>query len=206
MTLRTVTVQFVRAAHSSWFRAISLCAAVSLAVVAVPTRADATVAVELPRAQLIDDADLVVRVTVLDHRSAWDADNAAIRTWTRLRVTEYLKGSGPAELTLRQIGGEADGVVQYVPGDPRMREGVDAVLFLRRGDGVHFLTAMAQSAYFIDRGPDGTAYVRRDLSGLTFARISATRPMEVYEPQGVTAVETLDALRAAVRARVGGAQ
>jgi hypothetical protein len=167
--------------------------------------AQATVAVELQRPQLVTDADLVVRVTVLDHRSAWNGDNTAILTWTRLRVTEYLKGSGPAELTLRQMGGEAEGMVQYVPGDPRLASGTDAVLFLRRGDGVTFLTAMAQSVFYIDRGTDGGAYVRRDLAGLTFARISPTRPMEVYEPPTVTVVETLDALRASVRALSGGA-
>ncbi|MEZ4390073.1 MAG: hypothetical protein R3A48_03165 [Polyangiales bacterium] len=181
-------------------------ASLALAVLSAPASADATVAVELPRAQLVSDADLVVRVTVLDHRSAWDADNTAIRTWTRLRVTEYLKGSGPSELTVRQIGGEAEGLAQYVPGDPRLREGADLVVFLRRGEGVQFLTAMAQSVFYVERGPDGEAYVRRDLTGLTFARVSPTRPMEVYEPESVSVVETLDQLRASIRQGAGGAR
>lgn len=181
-------------------------ASLSLALVAAPGAAEATVAVELPRPQLIADADLVVRVTVLDHRSAWDADNTAIRTWTRLRVAEYLKGSGPSELTVRQIGGEADGLAQYVPGDPRLREGAELVVFLRRGEGVNFLTAMAQSVFYVERGADGAAYVRRDLTGLTFARVSPTRPMEVYEPESVSVVETLDQLRASVRQAAGVAQ
>lgn len=195
----------MRTSISSRFRSIVLGAALALGGVVATPVARATVAVELQRPQLVTDADLVVRVTVLDHRSAWNADNTAILTWTRLRVTEYLKGSGPAELTLRQMGGEADGMAQHVPGDPRLANGTDAVLFLRRGDGVTFLTAMAQSVFLIDRGVDGGSYVRRDLTGLTFARISPTRPMEVYEPPTVTVVETLDALRASVRALAGGA-
>lgn len=195
----------MRTSISSRFRSIVLGAALAFGGVFASPVAQATVAVELQRPQLVADADLVVRVTVLDHRSAWNADNTAILTWTRLRVTEYLKGSGPAELTLRQMGGEAEGMVQYVPGDPRLAAGTDAVLFLRRGDGVTFLTAMAQSVFLIDRGVDGGAYVRRDLTGLTFARITPTRPMEVYEPPTVTVVETLDALRASVRALAGGA-
>ncbi len=195
----------MRTSFSSRFRSIVLGAALALGGVFASPVAQATVAVELQRPQLVTDADLVVRVTVLDHRSAWNADNTAILTWTRLRVTEYLKGSGPYELTLRQMGGEAEGMVQYVPGDPRLANGTDAVLFLRRGDGVTFLTAMAQSVFLIDRGVDGGSYVRRDLTGLTFARITPTRPMEVYEPPTVTVVETLDALRASVRALAGGA-
>ena len=195
----------MRTSISSRFRSIVLGAALAFGGVVAAPVARATVAVELQRPQLVADADLVVRVTVLDHRSAWNADNTAILTWTRLRVTEYLKGSGPAELTLRQMGGEAEGMVQYVPGDPRLATGTDAVLFLRRGDAVTFLTAMAQSVFLIDRGVDGGSYVRRDLTGLTFARITPTRPMEVYEPPTVTLVETLDALRASVRALAGGA-
>lgn len=192
--------------RSSLWRGVVFGATLTLATVALPSAASATVAVELQRPQLIDDADLVVRVTVLDHRSAWNRENTAILTWTRLRVTEYLKGSGAGELTLRQIGGEVDGLAQYVPGDPRLATGTDAVLFLRRGDGVTFLTAMAQSVFYVSPGVDGGAYVRRDFTGLTFARVTPTAPMEVYEPPSVSAVETLDQLRVQVRARAGGAR
>lgn len=193
----------MRASHPSRCRSWFLCAALALTGVSAAPAASATVAVELSREQLAADADLVVRVTVLDQRSAWNADNTAILTWTRLRVSEYLKGAGPAELTLRQIGGEAEGLAQYVPGDPRLAQGAEAVLFLRRGEGVTFLTAMAQSVFYVSRGVDGVPYVRRDLTGITFARVSPAGPMTVYEPPTVSAVETLEALRSFVRARAG---
>lgn len=195
----------MRTPRLPWWKALGLGAAVALSLSLAPCDARATVAVEVPRAQLVDTADLVVRVTVLDHRSAWNADNTAILTWTRLRVTEYLKGSGPAEITLRQMGGEAEGLVQRIAGDPRLAQGTDAVLFLRRGDGVVFLTAMAQSVFYVESGADGVGYVNRDLDGLTFARVSPTRATELYAPPTVTTVETLAALRDEVRRRAGGA-
>lgn len=191
----------MRTPRSPWWKASGLGLAAALAVALAAGDARATVAVELERPQLVDTADLVVRVNVVDHRSAWNGDNTAILTWTRLRVTEYLKGSGPAELVLRQIGGEAGGLAQRVSGDPRLADGADAVLFLRRGDGVVFLTAMAQSVFYVQSAPGGAAYVNRDLEGLTFARVSPTRPTELYAPPTVTAVETLDSLRAEVRRR-----
>lgn len=193
----------MRMARLPWWKALGLGAAVALSLSLAPVEARATVAVEVPRAQLVDTADLVVRVTVLDHRSAWNNDNTAILTWTRLRVTEYLKGSGPTELTLRQMGGEAEGLVQRISGDPRLAQGTDAVLFLRRGDGVVFLTAMAQSVFYVQPGGDGVSYVNRDLEGLTFARVSPTRGTELYHPPTVTALETLAALRDEVRRRAG---
>lgn len=193
----------MRTPRLPWWKALGLGAAVALSLSLAPTPARATVAVEVPRAQLVDTADLVVRVTVLDHRSAWNAENTAILTWTRLRVTEYLKGSGPMELTLRQIGGEVEGLAQRVAGDPRLAPGADAVLFLRRGDGVVFLTAMAQSVFYVQTGADGVGYVNRDLEGITFARVSPTRATELYAPPTVTVVETLAALRDEVRRRAG---
>lgn len=195
----------MRTLRFSWWKALGLGATLALSTVVAPSTARATVAVELQRPQLVDDADLVVRVTVLGHRSAWNADNTAMLTWTQLRVREYLKGAGAAELTLRQMGGEVGGLVQRIAGDPRLAEGTDAVLFLRRGDGVVFLTAMAQSVFYVHAGVDGSAYVQRDLEGLTFARVSPTRATELYEPPTVTAVESLDALRAEVRRRAAGA-
>src|SRR5262245_25046872 len=116
--------------------------------------ARATVVLEQTRAQLVDRSDLVVRATVVSQRSAWNADHTQIVTLTRLRVAAYYKGTGLQELTLRQFGGTVDGISSTVPGDGRLTQGADTVLFLRRGDGVVFLTALAQAVYRVEHSPD----------------------------------------------------
>ncbi len=136
----------------------------------VTTPATAAVVVPLSREALVAESDLVVRATVLSRKSAWNAGHTQIQTWTTLRVDEYLKGQGPRELVLRQIGGETDGLVTEIAGDGHVLPGEAAVLFLRRGDDVVFLTALAQAVYLVHVKPDGVALAQRDLAGLTFAR------------------------------------
>ncbi len=170
--------------------------AVALAVIA-PNEARATVVVPLSREELTAQSDLVVRATVVSRRSGWNDDHSQIVTWTRLRVTDYLKGSGATELVLRQFGGAVDGLESAVPGDARLSVGQHAVLFLRRGDGVVFLTALSQAAFFVTVGPDGAALVRRDLGGLTFARWVQGR-MVAAEP-AEESPEPLEQLQRSVR-------
>src|SRR5262249_36964213 len=143
---------------------------VALSVTAVPRPADATVVVPVTRAQLVERSELVVRAVVLDRRTAWSQDHTQMLSFTRIRVQRYLKGGGPAELTLRQFGGAIAGVTMVVPGDAQLRQGQDVVLFLRRGAGVVYLTALAMAAYHVVHSPGAAPTVFRDLSELTFAR------------------------------------
>lgn len=175
--------------------AMMLAAALS---VVTPSESHATVVVPLSREELTAQSDFVVRATVLSRRSGWNDDHSQIVTWTRLRVTEYLKGAGEAELVLRQFGGEVDGLASEVPGDARLVQGQHAVLFLRRGPGVVFLTALAQAAYVVTVSPDAGPVVRRELSGLTFARWVQGR-MVSYEPAAEPA-ESLEQIVRSVRA------
>lgn len=187
---------------SRWSRWRHLGAALGLTLcLTAASPADATVARQVTRAELVTLSDVVVRATVVDVRSAWNQDRTQIMSFTRLRVTEYLKGAGETELTLRQIGGEVDGLVSHIAGDPRFQSGQDVVLFLRRIDGVAFLTAMAQSAYFVQ---PGGAQVIRDLHGITFLRVTPNQSALVEAP--AEAPEPLQQLRDDVRRLAGGAR
>lgn len=187
---------------SRWSRWRPFGAALSLSLcLTAASPADATVARQVSRAELVSLSDVVVRATVLEVRSAWNQDQTQILSFTRLQVTEYLKGSGSSELVLRQFGGEVDGLVSHIAGDPRFQAGQDVVLFLRQGDGVSFLTAMAQSAYFVQAG--GTQ-VLRDLHGITFLRPSPNQTALVEAP--VEPAEPLARLRDDVRRLAGGAR
>lgn len=130
----------------------------------------AAVVVPLSREALVAESDLVVRASVVSRKSGWNPEHTQILTWTTLRVDEYLKGQGPRELVLRQLGGEVDGLVSEIAGDGHVLPGERAVLFLRRGDGVVFLTALAQAVYLVTAKGEGVAIAQRDLAGLTFAR------------------------------------
>lgn len=170
----------------------------------VPSPANATVVVPLTRAQLVDRSDLVVRATVIDQWSTWNEDQSQIITLTRLRVLSYLRGSGPQELVLRQFGGTVDGLVSRVPGDAHLSQGQEWVLFLRRGERVVYLTALAQSAYLVRRSPGAPATVHRDLQELTFASQQGGR-MILTEPTPEPA-ETLEHLEHDVRTLSGGSR
>lgn len=166
--------------------------------------AEATVAVEMSRAELVAQSDLVVRATVVGVTSRWNEDQSQIISLTTLRVTEVVKGDvTETQLTLRQLGGEVDGLVSRIAGNPVFTQGQDAVFFLRRGPGVVYLTGLAQAVFYVE---PGAAFVHRDLHGLTFARLNPNGgPMRMYEAPA-EAPEALSHLRDDVRARAGSAR
>lgn len=172
-----------------------------------PAAADATVMVRLSRETQVAQSDLVVRVTALSATTRWNEDGTRPLTLTRLAVREYLKGSGPTELTLRQFGGTVDGETMSVPGDGHLRAGAEYVVFLRQGIGVVYLTAMAQSVYAIVPSQPGAVpqvpQVRRDLTDVAFvapdargALVATEAPDEPPEPLA----HLVETVAAAVRA------
>jgi hypothetical protein len=161
--------------------------------------AHATVVVPLSLADQAQRADLIVRARVGAQHSAYVPERGAILTWTDLEVTETLAGQAVRTLTLRQMGGTADGQTMQVPGDAHLAPGEDVVLFLRQEGDTVFLLALAQSAYVVDG-----AYAHRDLSQLTFA-VLGQDGMQLAEP-GREAPVALDALLAEIRRAVGGAR
>ncbi len=187
-------------------RSLRLAAVASaLAIALVCATAHATVVVPLTRADMAHRADLIVRATVLGHTSRWNEDGSQIITLTELRVTRWLKGNATSSvLVLRQFGGTVGDTRSHIAGDPRLEQGQDVVLFLRRGDGVVYLFAMAQSAYHVVRSRGGALVVRRDLDGLTFAMRDGAQ-LRLVEP-GTEPGEALDAFLASLASLVAGAR
>lgn len=181
-----------RLMHNYTRSAVALVLALGLLM---PSGAHATTAVMVDRAQLVEMSDLMVRATVVGVSYRWNEDHSQILTLTRLSVTQYIKGTGPVELTLRQFGGDVDGLVSRIPGEAYLNAGQNVVLSLRRGAGtVVYLTAMSQSVWYIDTTPNvSLPTVHRDMSGLTLARMRAGR-VEVIEHPQADAPETLQHL------------
>ena len=76
---------------TSLWRRCSATLALGLAL-SFASPAEATVAVQLSRAELVAQSDLVVRATVLGVTSRWNEDQSQIISLTTLRVSETVKG------------------------------------------------------------------------------------------------------------------
>ena len=165
----------------------------------------ATVVVALSRSELTQRSTRVVRATVGAQQSMWNEDHSQIITLTNLHVTETWKGAPAATLTLRQFGGVVGDIHSAIPGDGRLSAGQDVVLFLRERNGVVFLTALAQSVYYVDAS-HGAPSVARNLHELSFATPDAHNVLRVTESPAAEGSESLASLRAAILRLAGGAR
>lgn len=83
-----------------------------------------------------------------------------IWTITSFEVREVWKGTAPAVVRVRLLGGRTAELTSHVEGVPRFRVGEDAVLFLeplRRGD--YSVAGWAQGTFRIQRGGAGDSLV-----------------------------------------------
>ncbi len=107
-----------------------------------PRMADATILVAQSDAALTAAADVVLTGTVSKIRSVRATD--AIRTFVTLDVAEVLKGRvRNPRVTIREAGGEVDGLRQWIHGTPEFSVGESVLLFLtRRADGTLGTTSL----------------------------------------------------------------
>lgn len=114
--------------------------------------------------QLAQHADVVVTGTVAGVKTGWDRDVNAIYTYVTVNVREILKGNISARtITIKQLGGTADGVVLSVIDQPTFAIGEDVLLYLeaRPRDGTLYTSALWQGKWNIEGGVRGDTAVRR---------------------------------------------
>ena len=101
-------------------------------LLALPTLAVATTLVPHTLLQRAEQSDRVVLVQVLSQRVE-ETPGAPIplKTYTRVVVGQNLRGTGPTELTVVQLGGSVGLQTHEIPGDAKFHIGETAVLFLR---------------------------------------------------------------------------
>ena len=120
---------------------------VLVGLLALPTLAVATTLVPHTLLQRAEQSDRVVLVQVLSERvEETKGATIPLKTLTRVVVGQDLRGSGPSELTVVQLGGNRGLETMEIPGDAKFHVGETAVLFLRcrlAVDRCH-LVAMAQ--------------------------------------------------------------
>lgn len=137
--------------------------ALLLALAGAPAHATTVVALDVSEQASESDAFVIAvvgesKVEVTTDR--WYTD-------TRLDVEKVLGGQAPRSITVRQLGGEHDGKMLYLPGDARLEAGQRIAGFVRKVDGRWYFTALGQSVWHI-QGEGPGAQVRRDVEGMNF--------------------------------------
>lgn len=145
-------------------------------MLATASTASATVMVEVPLEDLIQQADVIVHGTVVSTAVRLEMREGALepQTITTIRVREWIAGGGGEVVELRELGGVWQGGGVRFDGTPEYRAGEEVVVFLeRRRDAARDLRtlAMVQGKFEVRHGAPGVpSCVLRDLSGIAFAR------------------------------------
>lgn len=102
------------------------------ALVAFPVAALATTLVPHSLKDRAAKADRVVLAQVIEtHVERTGNPGLPLKTYTRLLIGEDLKGSGPREVTVVQLGGRDGATTMQIPGDAVFEPGQTAIVFLR---------------------------------------------------------------------------
>ena len=133
---------------------------------------DTTLAVALSLEEMANQSDAIVIGKALDTRSVW-VDRTLV-TLATVSVSETLKGTGSADLTVVLPGGvDANRkfpiAVSY-PGAPRLTPGEDVFLFLTADSdfaGNYTVAGFAQGKFSIVNDEDGEPLVSRDLTKMS---------------------------------------
>ena len=146
----------------------------------VPCHAYGTTVVSLSVDKMSQEADLIVRGIVHSQNTQWNDAKNRIYTITKIEVAETYKGNTKSAKTIsiRQIGGEIDGLVQTVAGNAKFAQGEEVLVFLESNSraGIHFVMGMAQGKYSIDRAANPPT-ISRTMSSLHRVNVKKVQPM-----------------------------
>jgi hypothetical protein len=127
--------------------------------------------------QLGQQSALVVRGTVTDVHSFWNASRTKVFTRTSVAVDETYKGRSVGTINVVQLGGVVDNVRVTVAGALHWQQGEEVVLFLEPYEGGDYhVSGFSQGKFMVERDPDsGDPFVRQPVvDGVEYMRISPT--------------------------------
>ena len=153
----------------------------------------------LPLDEMAVRADQIFTGEVVGIASQMNARRNGIFTFVTIEVDEYLKGGRRGVLTLRFLGGEAEGYRLTVPGSPEFHLGEEVLVFTDGGAGrVPAVLGMAAGKFRLARNPvTGERLLERSLEGLILEDSSGARVTAgEADSQGPA---SLDAVRRIVR-------
>lgn len=138
-----------------------------LVVIACVAAASATTVVPMSLEELTRAASNVVEAHALRSWTSWNAQHTLIYTYTIFQVSRALKGSATDTITVKQMGGTADGYTQKVSGVRQFQEGEDALLFVRpsiAADGTLVVVGLMQGNFRISHLATGETLVSNGIS------------------------------------------
>ncbi len=118
-----------------------------------------------PFPKTIENAPVIVRGKVGMKYSDWgmDADGSKrLYTFYELQVNEILKGNASRpSLTMRELGGEKDGISMQIPGASQYDRGEDVVVLLKtkNSEGSFDIQGLMTGKYQIETDSDGSEYL-----------------------------------------------
>lgn len=136
-----------------------------------PGNLAASIARHLPLEVMAREAHSVFAGEVVGVRSQVNARRNRIHTFITVRVSRFWKGGRGGEfVTLRVLGGEAEGYRLLVNGAPSFRLNEEVLVFSEGGAGrVPTVLGMAAGKFTVETDPEtGERMLFRSLRGLTF--------------------------------------
>ncbi len=126
-----------------------LCSALLLAL---DSSAAATTIMRMSVERMAQVSPVIVHARCLENSVAWDAGE--IWTFAGFEVLEVWRGSPPAQLTVRLLGGRSGNLTSHVSGVPHFRPGEEVVLFLEPSPrGGFSIVSWQQGTFRIRRDP-----------------------------------------------------
>ncbi len=144
------------------------CGIVLFVLILCAAAASATTVVPMSLEELTHAASDVVEAHALHSWTSWNAQHTLIYTYTTFQVSRALKGHAAGAITVKQVGGTADGYTQKVAGVRQFQEGEDALLFLRpsaAADGSLVVVGLMQGNFRVSRLASGETLVSNGISG-----------------------------------------
>ena len=158
---------------------------VALAVLVLGMWVSATTVIPMSIEELTSAATEIVRVHVIDSRSAWDDQHSAIYTYTRFQADEILKGSRGSVITVKELGGSAEGYTLHVAGLHPWSKAEAALLFLRPSeaqDGTFSIVGLMQGDFRLHRSSSGEMIADNGLHLSAARAMSMEGEIHAYNP------------------------
>lgn len=141
-----------------------------LASIAAFINADAASFINRPLGDVVKETPNIVRGRAGENYSEWDkTGRKALYTYTRLDITEVLKGSiRESQILLRQPGGSKDGMEMSVPGTANFNAGEDVVVLLgerNKEDDSYDVPGFTTGKYNVSTSEGGAPVLINSLGG-----------------------------------------
>lgn len=161
----------------------------------------------LPLDEMAREAHSVFTGEVVGVKSQWNARRSRIHTFVTVRVSRFLKGGRGGELvTLRVLGGEAEGYRLLVSGAPSFRLRERVLVFSEGGAGrVPTVLGLAAGKFTIREDPEtGEETLHRSLKGLTLRGAEGVIRSSVAFPRERLSLPELERAVESALSRPGG--